>query len=74
MSDNPHTPGFETRERYRRDGDARTKQAIIEALLDDACISTNIPVQMLERITQIIEDTKPAEVKKTPCCLDCKVF
>lgn len=74
MSDNPRTPGFEIRERYRRDGDQRTRRAIIEALLDDACVSTNLPVDILERITQIVEQTMPAEEKQTPCCLDCKDF
>lgn len=66
------SPGEQTRDYYRRQGETRLREAIINALLDDPTVNMTVPVDVMQRIAEIIEQVKPAEQKKTPCCLDCK--
>ncbi len=67
------SPGEQTRNYYRRQGETRLRQAIIEALLDDPTVNMTVPVDVMQRIAEIVEQVQPAEDKKERCCLDCKV-
>jgi hypothetical protein len=52
------SPGEAVRETYRRQGRDEVKTKIIFNLSDDAVLSLLLPTSVLERIVEIVENTK----------------
>lgn len=52
------TPGEAVRNTYRKQGAEQALQRAIDNLISDATISMTVPVDVLERVVQIIEASK----------------